>query len=54
MVSQKYYLINRDYYLQYASTINTKKKLKKRLEIDIVVYHLKKSKKRLIIRKITI
>ena len=54
MVSQKYYLINRDYYSRYSKdiTINTTKKLKKRLEIGIITYHLKKSKRKVSILEI--
>ena len=56
MVSQKYYLINRDYYSRYSKTTitNIKKKLKRTLKIDIRTCHLKKSRKRSIILKITI
>ena len=56
MVSQKYYLINRDYYSRYSKTTitNIKKKLKRMLKIDIITCHLKKSKRTWMILKITI
>ena len=54
MVSKKYYSMNRDHFYNIRKTfiIKIKKNLKNVLEIDIITYHLQKSKKGLNILEI--